>query len=96
MEQTPLAISQQSPITVLCNVFSECVGDKMVRESIKYYNYFFLQASFLPFKPNIDGIEFTEQPFELLLAGKAPARLLLPCSLVYLATLQPARLLRSA
>ena len=30
-------------------------------------------GSFLPFKPNIDGIEFVEQPFATLLGGRAPA-----------------------
>lgn len=30
-------------------------------------------ASFLPFKPNIDGIDIIGQPMEVLLSGKAPA-----------------------
>ena len=29
-------------------------------------------ASFLPFKPNIDGVEFKEQPMKTLLGGSAP------------------------
>ena len=29
-------------------------------------------ASFLPFKPNVDGIDFVEQPFATILSGNAP------------------------
>lgn len=30
-------------------------------------------GTFLPFKPNIDGVEFTEQPMQTILDGRAPA-----------------------